>query len=86
MNTDTITLICGSVFSVLLAQMNTTGMGDYGILELLKGLSASGVLAVTFWWIMQRFERRLDKAFEEYKELTKELLEMLKDKESEENK
>ncbi|MBR5354675.1 MAG: hypothetical protein IK122_00925, partial [Alphaproteobacteria bacterium] len=69
MNTDTTTLICGSIFSVLLAQIDTTGMNDYSILELLKGFSASGVLAVTYWWIMQRFEKRLDAAFKDYKEL-----------------
>ena len=87
MNSDKTTLICGSIFSILLAQIDTTGMNDYSILELLKGLSASGVLAVTFWWIMQRFEKRLDAALNDYKELVKYLLDRdKKDKDSEEDK
>lgn len=77
MNHDTLALIAGSTLAILVGQITN----DNGLSDLIKGLSASGVLAITFYWIMQRFEKRLDKAFDEYKELSQRLLDILLNKE-----
>ena len=78
MNSDTMALIGGSILSAVVA-IATSANAD-SIFELVKGLSSSGVLAITFWWLMQRFEKRLDEAFNDFKVLNKELLELLKEK------
>jgi len=72
---DNIFPVCfGTFFSVLVGQVSTD---NYGWLELVKGISASGVLAITFYWIMQRFEKRLDEAFNDYKELSGKVIDLL---------
>ena len=66
MHSDTYTLIAGSLLSVLVGQVTATDNGD--LFGLLSNLSASGVLAITFWWLMKRVETRLDEALKDYKE------------------
>ena len=80
MHSDTYTLIGGSLLSVLVGQV-TAGDVNPDLFSLLSNLSASGVLAVTFWWLMKRVETRLDEALKDYKDLTIKLIEMLQDKE-----
>ena len=80
MHSDTYTLIAGSLLSVLVGQVTATDNGD--LFGLLSNLSASGVLAITFWWLMKRVETRLDEALNDYKQLTGKLIEMLQDKDS----
>ena len=79
MHSDTYTLIAGSLLSVLVGQV-TAGEANPDLFSLLSNLSASGVLAVTFWWLMKRVETRLDEALNDYKRLTETLIEMLQDK------
>ena len=80
MHSDTYTLIAGSLLSVLVGQVTATDNGD--LFGLLSNLSASGVLAVTFWWLMKRVETRLDEALKDYKDLTIKLIDLLQDKDS----
>lgn len=80
MHSDTYTLIAGSLLSVLIGQVTAADNSD--LFSLLSNLSASGVLAVTFWWLMKRVETRLDEALKDYKDLTIKLIEMLQDKEN----
>lgn len=82
MNHDTLMLIAGGSLSILIGQITD----DCGFSDMIKGISASGVLAITFYWIMQRFEKRLDKAFDEYKELNQLLLELLINKDDDKDK
>lgn len=82
MNHDTLMLIAGGSLSILVGQIT----GDNGFSDMIKGISASGVLAITFYWIMQRFEKRLDKAFDEYKELNQKLLDILMKKDDDKDK
>lgn len=82
MHSDTYTLIAGSLLSVLVGQV-TAGDISPDLFSLLSNLSASGVLAVTFWWLMKRVETRLDEALNDYKRLTETLIEMLQDKDKE---
>lgn len=79
MNSDAITLLGGLSVSALIAQAAPNGVD---IFDMLKTLSASGVLAIVFWWITQRLEKRLDNAFEQYRELTQQLIELLKEKDN----
>ena len=74
MNNDTYTLIAGSLLSVLIGQVTNDSQD---LFNLLSNLSASGVLAVTFWWLMKRVETRLDEALNDYKRLTETLIKML---------
>lgn len=83
MNSDTLTLLGGVTLSAIIAQTTPNGSD---IFEMLRTLSASGVLAIVFWWITQRLERRLDTAFEQYKKLTETLIEMLQDKDKEDKR
>lgn len=71
---DTFALIGGSLLSVLIA--NATEL-QIDVFEIFKQLSATGVLAITFWWLMQRFEKRLDEAFDDYKALNDKLIQLL---------
>ena len=80
MNNDTFTLIAGGLLSVLVGQV-TAEQTD--LFNFLSNLSASAVLAVTFWWLMKRVETRLDEAMKDYKELSIKLIEMLQDKDRE---
>ena len=80
MNNDTFTLIAGGLLSVLVGQV-TAEQTD--LFNFLSNLSASAVLAVTFWWLMKRVETRLDEALKDYKELTIKLIEMLKEQDNE---
>ena len=80
MNNDTFTLIAGGLLSVLVGQV-TAEQTD--LFNFLSNLSASAVLAVTFWWLMKRVETRLDEALKDYKDLTIKLIEMLKEKDNE---
>ena len=79
MHSDTYTLIAGSLLSVLVGQV-TAGDTNGDLFGLLSNLSASGVLAVTFWWLMKRVETRLDEALKDYKDLTIKLIDLLQDK------
>ena len=79
MHSDTYTLIAGSLLSVLVGQV-TAGDINPDLFSLLSNLSASGVLAVTFWWLMKRVETRLDEALKDYKDLTIKLIDLLQDK------
>ena len=79
MHSDTYTLIAGSLLSVLVGQV-TAGDVNPDLFSLLSNLSASGVLAVTFWWLMKRVETRLDEALKDYKDLTIKLIDLLQDK------
>ena len=79
MNHDTLTLIAGGLLSVLVGQVTAAEQTD--LFNFLSNLSASAVLAVTFWWLMKRVETRLDEALKDYKDLTIKLIEMLQDKE-----
>ena len=79
MHSDTYTLIAGSLLSVLVGQV-TAGEANPDLFSLLSNLSASCLLAVTFWWLMKRVETRLDEALNDYKRLTETLIEMLQDK------
>ena len=79
MHSDTYTLIGGSLLSVLVGQV-TAGDANGDLFGLLSNLSASGVLAVTFWWLMKRVETRLDEALKDYKDLTIKLIDLLQDK------
>lgn len=83
MNSDTLTLLGGVTLSALIAQTTPNGSD---IFEMLRTLSASGVLAIVFWWITQRLERRLDTAFEQYKKLTETLIGMLQEKDKEDKR
>ena len=80
MHSDTYTLIAGSLLSVLVGQVTATDNGD--LFGLLSNLSASGVLAITFWWLMKRVETRLDEALKDYKEIANKLIDMLQDKDN----
>lgn len=80
MNNDTLTLIAGGILSVLVGQV-TAEQTD--LFNFFSNLSASAVLAVTFWWLMKRVETRLDEALKDYKELTIKLIEMLKEQDNE---
>ena len=79
MHSDTYTLIAGSLLSVLVGQV-TAGDVSPDLFSLLSNLSASGVLAITFWWLMKRVETRLDEALKDYKEIANKLIDMLQDK------
>ena len=79
MHSDTYTLIAGSMLSVLVGQV-TAGDTNTDLFGLLSNLSASGVLAITFWWLMKRVETRLDEALKDYKDLTIKLIDLLQDK------
>ena len=81
MHSDTYTLIVGSLLSVLVGQM-TAGDTNGDLFGLLSNLSASGVLAVTFWWLMKRVETRLDEALNDYKRLTETLINMLHERDN----
>ena len=81
MHSDTYTLIAGSLLSVLVGQV-TAGGANGDLFGLLSNLSASGVLAVTFWWLMKRVETRLDEALKDYKDLTIKLIDLLQDKDN----
>ena len=81
MHSDTYTLIAGSLLSVLVGQV-TAGDINPDLFSLLSNLSASGVLAVTFWWLMKRVETRLDEALKDYKDLTIKLIDLLQDKDN----
>ncbi len=83
MNNDTFTLIAGGLLSVLIGQV-TAEQTD--LFNFLSNLSASAVLAVTFWWLMKRVETRLDEALNDYKRLTETLIEMLQDKDKEDKR
>ena len=74
------TLIAGGLLSVLVGQVTAAEQTD--LFNFLSNLSASAVLAVTFWWLMKRVETRLDEALKDYKDLTIKLIEMLQDKEN----
>ena len=80
MHSDTYTLIGGSILSVLVGQVTAADNTD--LFSFLSSLSASSVLAVTFWWLMKRVETRLDEALKDYKDLTIKLIDMLQDKEN----
>ena len=79
MNHDTMTLIAGGLLSVLVGQVTAAEQTD--LFNFLSNLSASAVLAVTFWWLMKRVETQLDDMRKDYKELALKLIEMLQDKE-----
>ena len=79
MNNDTFTLIGGSLLSVLVGQVTATD-NNTDLFSFLSSLSASSVLAVTFWWLMKRVETRLDEALKDYKDLTIKLIDLLQDK------
>ena len=74
------TLIAGGLLSVLVGQVTAAEQTD--LFNFLSNLSASAVLAVTFWWLMKRVETRLDEALKDYKDLTIKLIEMLQDKDN----
>lgn len=78
MHSDTYTLIAGSLLSVIVGQVTANTNTD--LFGLLSNLSASGVLAITFWWLMKRVETRLDEALKDYKEIANKLIDMLQDK------
>ena len=78
MNHDTLTLIAGGFLSVLVGQVTSAEQTD--LFNFLSNLSASAVLAVTFWWLMKRVETRLDEALKDYKDLTIKLIDLLQDK------
>ena len=80
MNHDTLTLIAGGLLSVLVGQVTAAEQTD--LFNFLSNLSASAVLAVTFWWLMKRVETRLDEALKDYKDLTNKLIDMLQDKDN----
>ena len=80
MNHDTFTLIAGGLLSVLVGQVTAAEQTD--LFNFLSNLSASAVLAVTFWWLMKRVETRLDEALKDYKDLTNKLIDMLQDKDN----
>lgn len=82
MNNDTYTLIAGSLLSVLIGQVTND---NQDLFNLLSNLSASGVLAITFWWLMKRVETRLDEALNDYKRLTETLIKMLDNREDNNN-
>ena len=71
MNSDTYTLILGSIASVLVGQVTDA---NTDLFNFLSNLSASAVLAVTFWWLMKRVETRIDEAFKDYKELLEKMI------------
>ena len=77
MNNDTFTLIAGGLLSVLVGQVTAAEQTD--LFNFLSNLSASAVLAVTFWWLMKRVETRLDEALKDYKEL---VMLLIKDKDN----
>lgn len=76
MNNDSLAIFGGAILSTAIAQMTAADM-DMGIFEVLRQLSATGVLAIVFWWVTQRLEKRLDEAFRDCHELNQKLLELL---------
>lgn len=78
MHSDTFTLIAGGLLSVTLGQLTATESAD--LFNLLTNISATGVLCITFWWLIKRVETQLDDIRKDYKELALKLIEMLQDK------
>lgn len=74
MNSDTLALIGGVLVSTVIAEVSPVGTD---IFEIIKTLGSTGALAIVVWWIMQRVEKRIDKAFTEYVELCKQLMEKI---------
>ena len=77
MNSDTLALIGGVLISTVIAEVSPVGTD---IFEIIKTLGSTGALAIVVWWIMQRVEKRLDEALNDYKQLASKLIEMLQDK------
>ncbi len=72
---DNFAFIIGAVGAVMIAQIGN----ELNFADIVNGLTANGVLALTFYWVMRRFEARLDDAFKSHKELSEQLIELLKE-------
>ena len=77
MHNDTVTLIGGSILSVIIGQITATEQTD--LFNLLSNISATGVLCITLWWLFKRIETQLDDMRKDYKELALKLIEMLQE-------
>ena len=73
MMNDICTLIFGTVCSAVVAQATQ----DFGFPSCLTSLSASGVLAVVFYYVLNRYEKRIDAAFKAHGELENRLYNLL---------
>lgn len=70
---DGFILLCGTISSILIAQATQT----VGLPEYIANLSAPGVLAIVFYYILQRYEKRVDTAFKAHAELEERLFNLL---------
>lgn len=66
-------LLFGTISSILIAQATQT----VGLPEYITNLSAPGVLAIVFYYILQRYEKRVDSAFKAHAELEERLFNLL---------
>ena len=80
MHSDTFTLMAGGMLSVVLGQITAAEQTD--LFNLLSNISATGVLCVTLWWLFKRIETQLDDMRKDYQELALKLIEMLQDKDN----
>lgn len=78
MHSDTLTIVTGGMLSVIIGQITTVESAD--LFNLLTNISATGVLCITLWWLFKRVETQLDDMRKDYKELALKLIEMLQDK------
>lgn len=78
MHNDTLAIVTGGMLSVIIGQITTVESAD--LFNLLTNISATGVLCITLWWLFKRVETQLDDMRKDYKELALKLIEMLQDK------
>ena len=71
---DISSLIFGTICSALVAQVTH----EIGFPSYLTSLTASGVLAVVFYYVLYRYEKRIDAAFKAHGELEERLFNLLK--------
>lgn len=66
-------LVIGMIGSVLVAQATQ----EIGLPSYLTSLSSSGVLAVVFYYVLNRYEKRIDAAFKAHGEMEERMYKLL---------
>lgn len=79
---DGIALLFGTVAAALIAQTTQ----NIGLPEYITNLSAPGVLAIVFYYILQRYEKRVDAAFKAHAELEERLFNLVSERFGKEDK
>lgn len=70
---DALSILFGTALAATIAQVTqSVGLPDY-----ITNLSAPGVLAIVFYYVLQRYEKRVDAAFQAHQDLEERLFNLL---------